>query len=95
MNDIIKEKFIKNVVIISNIHMYFIKTARDVISECKKNNIRINGLEAFKLTGLGIQPSQEHSIDFKPGTDSWEQAMEFLSNIKDTTYLYEIWYEGY
>lgn len=52
-------------------------------------------LETFKLTGEGIQPSQEHSIHFNANEDCWSRAIEFLSKIKDTDYLYEIWYEGY
>lgn len=95
MADIIKEKYKNRAVIHSNIWMYFIKTAKEIVHECEKNQIRITGLEAFKLTGEGIQPSQEHSIDFNANEDNWNRAIVFLSNIKDTNFLYEIWYEGY
>lgn len=95
MNDVIKEKYKEKAVVYDNIWMYFIKTAKDVIIDCEKNQKKIVGLEAFKLTGEGIQPSQEHSIDLDVNKDSWRKAIDFLSNIKDTDYLYEIWYEGY
>ena len=95
MTDIIKENYLKKAVIYHNIWMYFIKTAKEVVYDCKKQQIKIIALEAFKLTGEGIQPSQEHSIDFNVNEDSWSRAIDFLSNIKDTNYLYEIWYEGY
>lgn len=95
MSDIIKENYFKKAVIYDNILMYFIKTAKEVVSFCEKKQIRILALEAFKLTGEGIQPSQEHSIEFNVNEDSWSRAIDFLTNIKDTDYLYEVWYEGY
>jgi len=95
MSDIIKENFIKKAVIYDNIWMYFIKTAMEVVNNCEKNQKKITTLEAFKLTGEGIQPSQQHSIVFNVNEDNWSRAIEFLSNIKDNSYLYEIWYEGY
>ncbi|WP_044478298.1 hypothetical protein [Paenibacillus antibioticophila] len=95
MTDIIKENFLKKAVIYDNIWLYFIKTAIAVVYDCEKNGIAITAIEAFKLTGEGIQPSQEHSVFFNPGEDNWSKAIDFLSNIKDTSYLYEIWYEGY
>ena len=95
MGDIIKEKYQDKAILYGNMRLYFISTAKDVINDCKKNNIKIIGLEAFKLTGKGIQPSQEHSIDFNIDGDNWQKADDFLSNVRDLTYLYEIWYEGY
>lgn len=62
MKDIIKEKYIDKTILYGNMQLYFIKTAKDVIADCQKNNIRVMGLDAFKLTGEGIQPSQEHSM---------------------------------
>ena len=35
-----------------------------------------------------------HSIDLK-SDNSWDEGLEFLSNVIDTEYLYEIWYKGY
>jgi hypothetical protein len=95
MSDIIKEKYMKKAVIYDNIWMYFIKTAMEVVNDCERNKKRITGLEAFKITGEGIQPSQEHSMAFNVREDNWDRAINFLSSIKDTCYLYEIWYEGY
>lgn len=95
MSDIIKVKYVERAVIYSNIWMYFIKTAKDVVLDCKKNKKKIHALEAFRLFGEGIQPSMEHSIDFNHNEGNWDKAIEFLSNVKDTTYLYEIWYDGY
>lgn len=93
--DIIKNIYITKAVVYDNIWMYFISTAKEVINDCEKNKIKIMALEAFKLTGEGIQPSQEHSVDFNVNEGNWSKAIDFLSNIKDTSYLYEIWYEGY
>lgn len=95
MTDFIKEKYLKKAVIYDNIWMYFIKIAKEVVYDCKQNHIRIESLEAFKLSGEGIQPSQEHSIAFNNDEDNWNKAIDFLSNIENSDYLYEIWYEGY
>jgi hypothetical protein len=95
MDDIIQTKYEKKAVIHSNIWMYFITTAREVVLDCEKNQMNILALEAFKLTGEGIQPSQEHSINFSPKECNWSKAIDFLANIDDMSYLYEIWYEGY
>lgn len=95
MNDIIKIKYAEKAIVYDNIWMYFINTAKEVVCDCEKNNLKITSLDAFKLSGEGIQPSQAHSIDFGIYENSWKKSKEFLSNITDTTYLYEIWYEGY
>jgi hypothetical protein len=95
MNNIHKEKYLNQAILYENMRLYFINTAKEVIADCQKSNIRITGLEAFKLTGAGIQPSQEHSIDFNADEDNWQKAITFLENVEDLTYLYEIWYEGY
>ena len=95
MSDIIKEKYLKKAVIYDNIWMYFIKDAIQIVIDCKKNNIQITAIEAFKLSGEGIQPSQENSAEISTGIDNWNDAISFLSNIQNTSYLYEIWYDGY
>lgn len=95
MKDIIKEKYSKQAIVYNGIWMYFISTAKDVILDCKNNNIEITSLDAFKLTGEGIQPSQENSINFEVSENAWDKAIDFLSNIDDTSFVYEIWYDGY
>lgn len=95
MTDVIKEKFKSKAIIYDNMWMYFIKTAKEVIKECEINNINIVSLEAFKVTGNGIQPSQENSIDFNPNEENWNHAIGFLEVNANTDYIYEIWYEGY
>ncbi|MCL1807348.1 MAG: hypothetical protein FWG31_06570 [Oscillospiraceae bacterium] len=93
MYDIIEEIYADKAIRYDNMWFYFIDTAKDVVADCKKHNIKIRGFEALKLTGAGIQPSMEHSMDFNPNEGNWEKADEFLSKIKDTTYLYDIMYE--
>jgi hypothetical protein len=95
MPDMIKENFQRKAVIHSNIWMYFIATAIEVVEECKNAQLKISNLEAFKLFGKGIQPDQEHSIDFDLKNGNWDEAIEFLSDEKNADYLYEIWYDGY
>lgn len=95
MNDFIKEKYKAKAVIYDSIWMYFNSTAKDLIEDCKNMQKNIKALEAFMLSGKGIQPSQEHSIDFIPQEGNWSQAIEFLSDDKNSEYLYEVWYDGY
>ena len=95
MIDIIKNKYSNRAVKCGNIWMYFIERAKEVIHDCEKNHIKVTALEAFRLSGLGIQPSQTYSVDFPHDEDNWDKALEFLSNIRETDYLYEVWYDGY
>jgi len=95
MTDVIKEKYKKKALVYDNIWMYFIKTAKEVIKECEYNRINIMSLEAFIVNGNGIQPSQEHSMDFNPNEENWNRAINFLTMEANAEYLYEIWYEGY
>lgn len=63
--------------------------------ECEFNKINIVSLEAFRVNGNGIQPSQENSMDFNPNEKNWNHAINFLTADANAEYIYEIWYEGY
>ena len=52
-------------------------------------------LEAFRITGNGIQPSQENSVDFNLNEENWNRAISFLELEANNECVYEIWYEGY
>ncbi len=95
MNDVIKNKYKKKSIIYDNMRMYFIKTAKELIKDCEYYKKNILSLEAFKITGNGLQPSQEHSIDFDTSEENWNTAIDFLSDENNSEYVYEIWYEGY
>jgi len=95
MTDLIKEKYKSKAIVYDNIWMYFVKTAKELIKDCEQGKINIISLEAFKLSGSGIQPSQEHSVDFSPNEENWNRAISFLSVEANAEYLYEVWYEGY
>lgn len=95
MKDIIKSKYKRKAVIYDNIWMYFQNDALEIINECKTNKMNILSLEAFRISGKGIQPSQEHSIDFNQKEGNWEKSRDFLMKKENFDYLYEIWYEGY
>lgn len=75
--------------------MYFTKTAEDVIVLCKESRRNIQGLEAFRLSGHGIQPSQNNSIWFEENKENWNKAIDFVLKKENSEFLYEIWYEGY
>jgi len=93
--DAIKEAFRKNAVIYDNIWMYFTKKAVEIVRYCKKKNIDILGLEAFRLSGFGIQPSLNNSTWFKDTKGNWDDAVNFILDTENEEFLYEIWYQGY
>jgi len=74
-----------------------IQDAKGVVSFCEENQIPVYSLEAFKITGEGIQPSLEYSIDFgeQDNENCWQSALAFLCNSNIREYVFEIWHEGY
>lgn len=95
MNKCFDEKYREMSVTYGNIHMYFVKIAKRLIEDCERKRINILALEAFKLSGYGIQPSQEHSVYFDANEKNWSKALDFLSLDSNSEFLYEVWYEGY
>lgn len=95
--DIIKEKYAYCAICYRNMRLYFIKDAINIIKDCQIYEIEIMGLDAFILSGKGIQPSLEHSLWFceNSAIDRERQAIEFLSDADNANYLYEVWYDGY
>ncbi len=95
MTDLIKEKFKSKAIIYGDMRMYFIEIAKDVVKECEVNKRNVVTLEAFRITGNGIQPSQENSVDFNLNEENWNRAIIFLELEANNECVYEIWYEGY
>ena len=94
--DIIKEKFSDRAIRYGNMCLYFVKDAINIIMFCSENKIGLRGLDAFILSGAGIQPNMENSLWFKPVTDeNYQKAIEFLSIRKNERFVYELWYDGY
>ena len=79
----------------SNMWMYFTEFAVEFVSECKRQHIPVNGLDAFLLSGRGIQPDMEHSLWFGDDGRQWDEAIRFLQLPENQPYLYEIFFEGY
>ena len=93
--EIVQEQFKNRSIIYQDIYMYFISTAKEVVEFCRQNKIKISSIRAYSITGAGIKPSMKHSIGIEPNELCWDVASTFLSNINDSAYLYEIWYQGY
>ena len=94
-SDAVKELFQNQAVIHGDIWMYFTETTKDVIKYCLEKKLHIKGLEAFKLSGSGIQPFQNNSIWFNINNGNWDEALSFVSKSENEEFLYEIWYDGY
>ena len=76
--------------------LYFISDAIRLVEECKKRHIRLSGLDAFLLSGKGIEPSMAHSLWFEANDpDSYQKALEHLSRPENEPYLFEVWHDGY
>ena len=92
----IEEKYNNIVIRRGNMWLFFNKDAKEVVADCREWNIAIKGIDAFLLSGKGIQPSMEHSLWFKTESErNYSQALEFLSKPENEEFLYEIWFEGY
>ncbi|MDP4153643.1 MAG: hypothetical protein Q8865_09445 [Bacillota bacterium] len=95
-NDTIRKEFLDEAIIHSNIWMYFTRSAIKVIKRCKELNLKIYGIDAFRIRSNGIQPSQTHSIDFiDADLGHWDEAVEFIKSKEDTEFIFEIFYDGY
>ena len=85
----------KEIIIYDDMYLFFNSVAKDFISACKDHNIYIDSLDAFSITGRGIQPAISNSISFSKTNNCWDEAILFLSKEENLDFLYEIWYTGY
>lgn len=94
--DVIQRKY-KDIDVIRcrGMWLYFIEEAIGVINDCKEQGIMVYGLDAFKLSGRGIQSNANNSLRMEKSADNYEKAINFLSEPERIDYLYEILYEGY
>lgn len=95
MIKLLEEKYQKKVIIYNDMYLFFNSVAKDFIRTCKNYNIHIDSLDAFSITGRGIQPAISNSISFPKTSNCWEEAILFLSKEENLDFLYEIWYAGY
>ena len=75
--------------------VFLLKLAIEVVNDCREHQLKVYGLEAFRVFGKGIQPDMEHSIDFTEYNGNWDEAIAFLSAEENEEFLYEVWYKGY
>lgn len=95
MNEI-QKKYADSALRRGEMWLYFIRDAISIIRECESRNIRVYRLEAFRLSGKGIQPSMSNSLWFKEcSIDDYKKAIDHLSMPENEPYVFEIWYEGY
>ena len=95
MVNIFLEKHKKEIVIYDDMYLFFNSVAKDFIGTCKDHNIHIDSLDAFSITGRGIQPVISNSISFSKTSNCWDEAILFLSKEENLDFLYEIWFAGY
>jgi hypothetical protein len=95
MIKLLEEKYQKKIIIYDDMYLFFNSVAKDFISTCKNHNIHVHSLDAFSITGRGIQPVISNSISFSKTSNCWDEAILFLSKEENLDFLYEIWYAGY
>lgn len=69
--------------------------AVQLVLGCKKENIKILGIDSFRIVGDKIQPSLEDSIDLSKinETENYAKAADFIENRSDEFY-FEITSDG-
>ena len=92
MIKLLEEKYQKKVIIYNDMYLFFNSVAKDFIHTCKNYNIHIDSLDAFSITGRGIQPAISNSISFPKTSNCWEEAILFLSKEENLDFLYYMRY---
>jgi len=73
----------------SGIIVYSKKDALDFVAECRRQNIRLLGIDGFFIWDIYMQPSQEDSVSYSymdPDT-VYGRAIEFLDSRADGLYF--------
>jgi hypothetical protein len=84
------ELLFKDKAIIKGGLMLFTKAdAVQFLKECQKQNIKILGIDSFKIIGEQIQPSMDNSIDFSTTGEAgnFSKAEEFIITRSDEFYF--------
>ena len=92
MSKITIEELAKRAIHRSGIDLYNIDDAMLLIKLCQRASLPILGIDAFKICGEKIQPSMENSIDLSLEKESYDIAMNFLTERYNLKFLYEIVY---
>lgn len=92
MSKITIEELAKRAIHRSGIDLYNIDDAMLLIKLCQQASLPILGIDAFKICGDKIQPSMENSIDLSLEKESYDIAMNFLTERCNLKFLYEIVY---
>lgn len=66
-----------------------------LIESARRKNVRVLGVDAFKLSDNTTQPMMEHSLDLSSGetreeTDTWSAASGFIKHRELTDLHFEI-----
>lgn len=85
----VEEMFLDKSIDRSGIIVYSKKDALDFIEECRKNGIKLLGIDGFYISGIYTQPSMEHSVDYSYEDVSvvYDRAAAFLTSRPDELYF--------
>lgn len=89
-------EFIKKGIKRGGVYMFDSKDAFEIINKCKINNVKILGIDSFKLTEQTTQPVLEHSVDFsilEEKFDCWLEAEKFIKERINKGFFFEIVYD--
>jgi len=93
--DVIEKEFNNKAIIRGGIYLFNPSDALDVIKKCNELNMKILGIDSFKITERLTQPVLDHSIEFKvSGNDgNWLDAVKFVQERINEGLVFEIVYE--
>ncbi|MCL2707439.1 MAG: hypothetical protein FWE97_04700 [Dehalococcoidia bacterium] len=94
MKDTVAQKFDAIAIKYGIMRLYFYNNAADVITECETQQIKVLGINSFKLSARGIQPFMEYSPDYSKleKHQTWGKAREDIFNYSEMDLVFEVVY---
>jgi len=92
------DKYIANAKTTGGVVTFSPSIALEIVNDCKMKQINILGIDGFSITEKGIQPLQEHSMDYTASwsrklletSDVWELVIGFITERLNLDIFFEI-----
>jgi len=86
----ITDQYLNNAIMSGKVPFFKPETAIQIIQDCKKENIRILGLDAVRMTNSMTQPDMDHSVDYSDKQEAWDEAIAFIRSRAELGLLFEV-----
>jgi len=84
------EEFSDRAVRSGGVTLFQARDALQIVRAAQQRGVVVLGLEAFIAWTNGVEPYLEHTLTTELADDPWRAASEFLSQYRDTSFLFEI-----